>query len=172
VKKISVLVLLMLPSAVFAHAVFLPKEAEAGSYHRAAVKIGHGCEGAATIKVIIDIPQGVHLAKPMPKPGWEIEIVKEKLNEPYDSHGKMITEDVRQLVWYGGNLPDEYYDEFVFHMKLPANTGKLYFPVRQICTEGENYWHEIPAHDTGHHDHHYPFPAPVLELTETPAEPE
>lgn len=145
----------------------MPKEAEVGSYHRAAIKIGHGCQGATTVKIIIDIPESVRMAKPMPKSGWQIEIVKVKLDEPYDSHGKMITEDVRQLVWHDGNLPDNYYDEFVFHMKLPMTHGKLYFPARQICTEGENYWHEIPKEDTGHHGHHYSFPAPVLELIQT-----
>lgn len=166
-KKIFVLLLLIQPVIVSAHAVFHPKEAESGSYHRAAIKIGHGCQGAATVKIVINIPKSVHLVKPMPKPGWEIEIIKEKLEEPYDSHGKMITEDVRQLVWYNGNLPDEYYDEFVFHMKLPVTTGKIYFPVQQICTEGENYWREIPETDKHHHDHHYSFPAPVLELIES-----
>lgn len=159
--------LLLHPLSVFAHAVFMPKAAEVGSYHRAAVKIGHGCQGAATVKVIIDIPESVHMSKPMPKSGWQIEIVKKTLAEPYDSHGKLITEDVKQLIWYGGNLPDDYYDEFVFHMKLPAAVGKLYFPVRQICTEGENFWHEIPEDDSGHHGHHYSFPAPVLKLIDT-----
>ncbi len=167
-KRLFVLLVLTQPFAVFAHAVFHPKEAEVGSYHRAAIKIGHGCQGAATVKVIIDIPESVHLVKPMPKSGWQIEIVKEMLAEPYDSHGKLIKEDVRQLVWHGGHLPDDYYDEFVFHMKLPTVAGKLYFPVRQICTEGENFWHEIPESDEHHHGHHYSFPAPVLELIETP----
>ena len=106
----------------------------------------------------------------MPKPGWQIEIVKETLAEPYDSHGKLIKEDVRQLIWHSGNLPDDYYDEFVFHMKLPATAGKLYFPVRQICTEGENFWREIPIADEHHHGHHYSFPAPVLELIQTNSE--
>ena len=168
--KIFVLMLLVQPLVVFAHAVFLPKEAEAGSYHRAAIKIGHGCEGAPTIEIIIDIPESVHLVKPMPKPGWQIEIVKVTLAEPYDSHGKLITGDVRQLIWHGGNLPEEYYDEFIFHMKLPVIPGKLYFPVRQICTKGENFWNEIPKDDAHHHDHHYSFPAPVLELIETHTE--
>jgi periplasmic copper chaperone A len=167
VKRLFVLIVLMQPLAVFAHAVFHPKEAESGSYHRAAIKIGHGCQGAATVKVIIDIPESVHLVKPMPKSGWQIEIVKETLAEPYDSHGKLIKEDVRQLIWHSGHLPDDYYDEFVFHMKLPTAVGKLYFPVRQICTEGENFWHEIPEGDFGHHGHHYSYPAPVLELIET-----
>jgi uncharacterized protein YcnI len=170
VKRLFVFLILMQPLTVFAHAGFMPKEAEIGSYHRAAIKIGHSCQGAPTVKIIIDIPESVRMAKPMPKSGWQIEIVKETLAEPYDSHGKLIKEDVRQLIWHSGNLPDDYYDEFVFHMKLPMTPGKLYFPVRQICTEGENYWHEIPKEDTGHHGHHYSYPAPVLELIQTTSE--
>ena len=163
IKTTIILLILCQPLIVFAHAVFLPKTAETGSYHRAAIKIGHGCKGAATTRIVVEIPGDVHMVKPMPKPGWDIEIVRGKLAEPYDYHGTPITEDVRQLIWSGGNLPDEYYDEFVFHMKLPEISGKLYFPVRQMCTEGENFWNEIS--DDVHIGHSGPsFPAPVLEL--------
>ena len=166
-KKIFLLLMAFFPPYVFSHAVLLPNQAKSGSYHRAAIKIGHGCNGSATTKIVIEIPESVHMAKPMPKPGWEIEIVRAKLAEPYDSHGKLLTEDVRQLIWYGGNIPDDYYDEFVFHMKLPESAGKIYFPVKQTCTDGENYWKEIPdAHDG--HAGHSAFPAPVLELTDNP----
>ena len=38
-----------IPTAVNAHAVLTEQTALTGSYYKGAVRIGHGCEGAATI---------------------------------------------------------------------------------------------------------------------------
>ncbi len=167
-KKLFVILLLLGSPAVHAHAVLMPDEAMAGSYQRLAIKIGHGCKGSPTNSVTVEIPENVHLAKPMPKSGWQIKIEKEKLAAPYDSHGRLLTEDVARLTWSGGELPDEYYDEFVFHVKLPDEPGTFYFPVKQLCAEGEQYWHQIPQHDAGHQHGSSEYPAPKLELTPSP----
>ena len=42
----------------------------------------HGCEGAATTRVRIHIPEGVIAVKPMPKPGWQLETVSGALRAP------------------------------------------------------------------------------------------
>lgn len=142
----------------------MPQQAQAGSYHRAAVKIGHGCEGSPTTRVELEIPAGIQHAKPQPKPGWEIEINRSQLAQPYELHGKRVTEDVSRIIWSGGSLPDEYYEEFVFHAKLQDKPGTLYLPVRQVCERGEIYWHQLPADGHGGHQHGSEQPAPALEL--------
>jgi periplasmic copper chaperone A len=149
-----------------AHVVLAEPTAATGSYYRAAFKVGHGCEGAATIAIAITIPDGFSNVKPMPKAGWTLDIKKQKLAKPIESHGKTITEEVREIEWRGGSLPDEHYDEFVMAMKLPDAAGKQYFKVSQRCTKGSNEWTEIPAPGKSRGD----YKKPAAELDVLPPE--
>jgi periplasmic copper chaperone A len=128
-----------------AHVVLAEPTAAAGSYYRATLKVGHGCEGSSTTAIMVTIPDGFESVKPMPKSGWTIEIKMEKLSKPVESHGKKITEMVRQITWRGGPLPDQHYDEFVMMAKVPAQTGKHWLPVIQSCEKGVNEWTQIPS---------------------------
>ena len=155
---------LLVPAAAFAHATLEQPTATAGSFYKAVMRIGHGCEGgAATQTVRIQIPDGVKQAKPMPKAGWKLETVVKKLDKPYDWYGQTITEDVSEIVWSGGYLPDNFYDEFVFRAKLPDEADQtLYFKTIQECEEGVHRWIEIP--EPGKTADDYEEPAPGLKL--------
>lgn len=131
-------------SSLFAHVVLAESAATAGSYYRATFKVGHGCDGSSTTAISVSIPDGFTNIKPMPKPGWAIEMKMEKLAKPIESRGKKITETVRQITWRGGPLLEQHYDEFVMLMKLPEQTGKRWLPVVQRCEKGVNEWTEIP----------------------------
>ena len=131
--------------SLFAHVVLAEPSAAAGSYYRATFKVGHGCEGSSTTDISINIPDGFENIKPMPKSGWVIETKMEKLSNPIESHGKKITETVRQITWRGGPLLDQHYDEFVMMMKLPEQAGKRWLPVVQGCEKGANEWTQIPS---------------------------
>ncbi|TGV74847.1 DUF1775 domain-containing protein, partial [Mesorhizobium sp. M2D.F.Ca.ET.145.01.1.1] len=67
----------------------------------------------------------------------------------YDYYGKPTNDGVKEIVWSGGNLGDDEYDEFVFRGYLTPDlkVGEtLYFPVVQECPEGKvERWIEIPA---------------------------
>ncbi len=154
-NKLIPMLLLALPSFASAHAVIQQKDAESGSYYKGVIGISHGCEGSATTKVTISIPYGVRGAKPMPKPGWELDVVKSVLEKPYQSHGKTVTEDVTQITWYGGVLENEHYDEFAFRGQIGVGTTtRLYFPVKQECVVGEVNWDQIPGQKPKGHEHH------------------
>ncbi len=131
-----------------AHVVLDQRTAPAGSYYRGAFRVGHGCDGSATVAITVNLPEGVRGAKPMPKHGWTIERKLEKLAKPYDSHGKAVTEEVTAITWRGGPLPDEFFDEFAIQMQLPAAAGPIWFKVLQQCEKGENHWATIPASGT------------------------
>ena len=73
----------------------------------------HGCAGSATTKIRVQIPEGVISVKPMPKPGWTLETVKGKYAAEYDYFGNKQSEGVKEVVWSGGKLADDNYDEFV-----------------------------------------------------------
>ena len=78
----------------------------------------HGCDGKATRTIRVQIPEGVIAVKPMPKAGWKLETVKGKYAKSYDLYGAEVGDGVKEVVWSGGDLPDEFYDEFVFRAML------------------------------------------------------
>lgn len=123
--------------------------ATAGQSYKATFKIGHGCGASPTRVVEVSIPAGVRGAKPMPKPGWTLEVTREKLAQPYQSHGRSVSEDTTRIRWTAKTeadmLPSGFYDEFVLVGTLPAQAGLLYWPVLQQCVQGQMAWHETPA---------------------------
>jgi uncharacterized protein YcnI len=157
-------------STVFAHATLEVQEAPVNSFYKAVMRVPHGCEGSPTLKVRIQIPDGVIAVKPMPKPGWQLETVKGSYDKSYQYFEEQLTEGVREIIWTG-NLPDEYYDEFVFRGRLTDSLQAgtmLYFPTVQECEKGVDRWIEIPA--AGKDPESYEYPAPGLKLLPALAE--
>ncbi|WP_291537877.1 MULTISPECIES: DUF1775 domain-containing protein [unclassified Comamonas] len=156
--------------AALAHVTLQTAQAQAGSGYKAVLRVPHGCKGAATTQLSVQIPAGVIAVKPQPKPGWEITMTHGKYAQAYAYHGAQLTEGVRTITWSGGPLPDAYYDEFVFSSQIASTLAPgtpLYFPVVQTCGQAVQRWIEIPAAgQTGHLE----MPAPSLHLTpkETP----
>ena len=160
--------LTFLPGFVAAHTVAEPNEGTAGASLRAAFRITHGCKGSPTLAVTIRMPEGVLSAKPMPKPGWQLEIKKRPLDKPVPgAHGNMIREAVTEVSWTGGRLENAEFDEFTLLLGLPDRAGEtLYFPTVQTCEKGTNNWAGIPAAGQGWHD--LPEPAPFIKLNPAP----
>ncbi len=154
-----------------AHIILDNRQATVGAAYKAVFDVPHGCAGSATIKIRVQIPEGVIAAKPMPKPGWNLDIVKGKYATEYDYHGAKFSEGVKEVVWSGGKLADDNYDEFVVSTfltgALKPNTT-LYFPVVQECEQGVSRWIEIPAGDEGGHAHEGKWPAPGVKLLPKP----
>lgn len=155
--------LLALPAS--AHVTLEAQQAVAGSTYKAVLRLPHGCAGAATLKVRVQIPEGFIGVKPMPKAGWSLDIVKGSYQGDYDLHGTKVTEGVKELSWTG-NLPDEFYDEFVFRGTLTkafAAGSTVYFPVVQECEGGTTErWIELPAEGKTSDD--YESPAPGVKI--------
>jgi periplasmic copper chaperone A len=101
--------------------------------YKAVLRVPHGCAGSPTVAIRVQLPHGITTARPMPNPGWEVEIVREPLAEPIsDGHGGQMTERVAEIHWTGGSPPDAFYDEFVFRTRLPDTPGAtIQFPVVQ-----------------------------------------
>lgn len=164
--KRLLITLALLPLAAplaFAHATLDLTEIAQGSYARVAVRVPHGCDGQATLRVRVAIPDGVVGVKPMPKAGWNLSTVIGPI-KPYTNHGQEITEGVKEIVWEG-ELPDAWFDEFVFQGQftdaLPADQ-MLPVPVVQECATGSVRWIEVPAEGQDAHD--LRFPAPRLKI--------
>lgn len=156
----------LLAGAAQAHITLEQKQAPASSTYKAIFRVGHGCAGSPTTGIRVFLPAEFSDAKPMPKPGWKLEIQREALTKPDSSHDKPVTDRVAVISWQGGPLADAEYDEFVLRGTLPAEAGKLYFRVLQTCEKGQNDWSAI---QTGQDKPS--TPAAVLEVTPANAAP-
>jgi len=165
---------LLLGGPALAHVTANPNTAPAGTYFRTAFRVGHGCDGSPTTEIRMQIPPGLQSVRPEVVAGWDVEVVVDELEEPYESHGETVTEGPVEIIWSGGNLPDEHFQEFGLSMKTPDTPGEtIYFPFVQICEDGELAWIEIP--DTVEEWDELDSPAPYVTLTggdEEPAEAE
>jgi uncharacterized protein YcnI len=160
-------------SQAAAHVTLEKRQAPVGSYYKAVLVVPHGCAGSPTVKLRVQIPEGVIGIKPMPKPGWTLETVKGKYAAEYEFHGGKISEGVKEVVWTSGKLADDNFDEFVFSSYLTPGLKPdtmLYFPVVQECEQGVSRWIDIPAagHSGSGHGHDSKTPAPGLKLTTKP----
>ncbi|MBB3565121.1 uncharacterized protein YcnI [Rhizobium sp. BK512] len=153
-----------------AHITLEQTEAVSGKAYKAVLRVGHGCEGKATVRIRVKIPEGLLSAKPMPKVGWTVEKIRGTYEKSYDLYGKPVKEGLTEIVWQGGQLADDEYDEFVFRAtvakELPAAT-RIYVPVVQECTEGAvERWIDIPA--AGKTSDDYETPAPFFDVVVQP----
>ena len=155
----------MWATAALAHPSFEVRSAAVGASYKAVIKIVHGCDGSPTTRVRVLIPEGVIGVRPMPKPGWSIDLKRGPYAKAYNFyHGAVLKEGVKEIVWTG-RLLDEHYDELVFAAfltdSLAAGTT-LYFPVYQDCEKGSYAWVDMPA--PGQDSHKLKSPAPGLAL--------
>jgi periplasmic copper chaperone A len=166
IKFVAACAVSMGAMASFAHVTLLDQAAAAGVDYRGVLRVGHGCEGAATTAIKVTLPAGFNGAQPMVKLGWTVATKTGALAEPYEMHGKKFTEGVLEITWTVNNvadaLPDSLYDEFVLHGTTPKKPGTIWFKVEQNCTKGANNWVEIP--EAGKDAHSLKFPAAKLEV--------
>src|SRR4029453_9435624 len=98
-------------SSASAHVTLERRQASVGSYYKAVFAVPHGCVGSPTVKIRVQIPEGVIGVKPMPKPGWTLDTTPGKYPSQYDYHGAKLSEGVTEVAWSGGKLADQNYDE-------------------------------------------------------------
>lgn len=132
----SAAALLGVAGAAQAHITLEQPSADAGTYYKAVLRVGHGCEGSPTQAITVTLPPGLEQAHPMPKPGWTLQT--------HTNAAGAVT----QVVWRDGSLADAHYDEFVLRARLPAQAGPLWFAVHQQCASGAIDWAEVPANGT------------------------
>jgi uncharacterized protein YcnI len=127
-----------------AHVTLDRSEMPADSYLRVALRVSHGCQGAATTGIRVQVPPELRGVRPMPHAGWTLTTVP----GPAPAAGSHDAAPMpREISWQGGNLPDAHYDEFVLYIRTPAEPGAtLYFPVVQDCEGGKvTRWIERPT---------------------------
>ncbi|HMU27780.1 MAG TPA: YcnI family protein [Solirubrobacterales bacterium] len=160
---LAALFVLAIPATASAHVTVSPEEAPAGDYAMLTFTVPHGCDGAATTSVKVQMPPQVVAATPGVVPGWNIKTVEGKLPQPSEMHGEKITEGVRQVTWTGGPLADDQLQQFPLSVAFAGAEGDAAeFKVIQGCEGGaETAWiQSTPA--SGEEPEH---PAPTVMMT-------
>jgi uncharacterized protein YcnI/copper(I)-binding protein len=166
------LVALASTGSALAHATFANGPVAVGSYVAATLQVPHGCDGKATNEVRIKLPEGFISAKPMVKPGWEIEVITGDYQKSYDNHGKEVKSGPVEIRFKNGELPDNFYDTFTVYGKVAAGDPAigLAFPTVQLCgANAKVAWEQIAA--PGQDPHELDGPAPVLKLVAAEEDP-
>lgn len=148
-----------------AHATFANAPVQPEATVAAVLQVPHGCDGKATTEVQVILPEGFISAKPQPKAGWELEVIKGDYQKVYEDHGKKVTAGPLEIRWKNGNLPDEFYDTFTVRGKVTGIEagGALPFKVTQLCgTDGTVVWNEVAG--PGVDPHSLKSPAPLLKV--------
>jgi uncharacterized protein YcnI len=124
------------------------------------LRVPHGCEGAATDTLEVQIPDGVVSAQPEYVPGWTIETEMVE-SEPYERFGETLTERVGVIRWIGGELPDAAFYDFAIRATFLGDEGTtLAFPTLQRCGELEEAWIEPVVEGEAERE----FPTPVVAI--------
>lgn len=153
-----------------AHITFEAKEVKAGAMAMFVLRVPHGCAGSPTVAVRISIPEQLGDAKPQPKPGWTLDILRADAEATgsteagHDAHAGAHGAAIKEISWSGGRLEDAYYDEFVFRAKVDASAkgGDLFIPIVQQCETGVERWIEVPV--SGGSSDELKFPAPSVKV--------
>ncbi|MEZ2127422.1 MULTISPECIES: DUF1775 domain-containing protein [unclassified Sinorhizobium] len=151
-------------SAAHAHVTFLDGDAPQDSTFIATLQVPHGCDGKATTEIRVKLPEGFAFAKPQPKPGWELEVIKGDYQKSYDNHGEQVKSGPLEVRWKNGDLSDDFYDTFVLRGSISgiAAGASLAFPVTQVCGDVSEVWDQVAAE--GVNPHSLKSPAPVLRI--------
>jgi uncharacterized protein YcnI len=67
-----------------AHITLQSREASIGTAYKAVFVVPHGCAGSPTIKLHVQIPDGVIALEAQPTAGWNVETTKGKYADAYD----------------------------------------------------------------------------------------
>jgi uncharacterized protein YcnI len=150
-----------------AHVTVASNVTAAGGEAILTFSVPHGCDGSATTKISIKMPDDVVEATPTRNPFYDVEKVTKKLATPITAEdGDQITEKVDQIIYTARTpLPDGERDSFEVGLDIPEGDAgtSLVFPTVQTCEKGETAWTEIPA--AGAAEDSVEHPAPAFEVT-------
>ncbi|QKJ19875.1 DUF1775 domain-containing protein [Microbacterium hominis] len=147
------------PLAASAHVHVDPGTAAAGTTSTLTFAFSHGCEGAATTALVVEIPDAAANATPIVAGGWSVD-------------RELGDDGVPTTVTYTADTPVEDGLKATVSMDVlfeeDAADTTVAFPIVQQCEEGENAWVEIA--EEGEDAHELDSPAPVVAVGAVAAE--
>ena len=164
---LSAAAIMALPTSAAAFATIPEDEVFARESRRELihVRIQEGCDNVATDRVEVEIPEGVLAVILQAVPGWTAttETIE---TEPYEIFGGNATERVSRVLWTGGPLATDQFQDFGIAAVFTEPTDELVLPVVQGCGDVDQSWEEVP--EEGEERSDLRFPAPVVAVVEPP----
>ena len=116
-----------------AHVFVVESEVVGGGYGtEITIRVPHGCDGAATTALEVQIPAGVTSVKPKLLAGWTIDVTSTAPVLPSMAPDASFTDEqmdamnapiVSSIKWSGGTLPDNEYADFQIDAVFPETPG-------------------------------------------------
>jgi uncharacterized protein YcnI len=127
---VVVLVASLVPAIAAAHISITSGPGFASTSQQVTFGVGHGCAGADTLSVKVDIPAGVTSVRPMPSDFGRVRIEKDN------------TGTITAVVWERATADvfdaDIAYYELTIRLKVPNQPfTTVFFPTHQTCRAGD-----------------------------------
>ncbi len=119
------------------HVTVQPEEAATASFTRFVVRVPNERDGAATVKVEVQLPEDLVAVSFQPAPGWQRTVERRPRRAPVDVFGERVTDYIASVTWQGGRIEPGEFEEFGFSARTPAEPTTLKFPALQTYQEGE-----------------------------------
>jgi hypothetical protein len=128
--------LVCLVDSAYAHVTLETQQAPVLSAYKATLRVGHGCNGAPSLKIRVRSTEGVVAVKPMSKAGWTVETVKGHYTQPLSYHDEELTEGVREIIWAGRAINQlSFLPRIVPRREQAARTGRA----STVCWFGSRF---------------------------------
>jgi uncharacterized protein len=129
---------LLAPAAAGAHVTVQPNEAPEGAYTVLDVRVPNETDDATTTKVAVQFPEGFGDVSYQAVPGWNVEVVDQKLKVPIQTDDGPVTEGVKEVIFSGGKLAPGQFQDFPLSVQIPGKAGEeLTFKAVQTYDNGE-----------------------------------
>src|SRR5687768_16299026 len=130
--------LMTLAMPAFGHVTVRSDNPEPGGFAVYTVRVPNESETGSTIRIEVQIPDGLEASRYQPTPGWTMSI----------ENGVLLIE--------GGTIAPGQFEEFRFQARNPEEPGAISFPAVQTYDDGEVVnWMGEPESET---------PASVVEI--------
>jgi periplasmic copper chaperone A len=115
---------LLAPAAAEAHVTLQPNEAPEGAYTVLDVRVPNESDTENTTKVAVQFPEGFGDVSYQAVPGWNVEVIHQKLKKPTQTDDGPVTEGVKEVIFSGGKLPPGRFQDFPLSVQIPGKAGE------------------------------------------------
>jgi uncharacterized protein YcnI len=123
---IASMVTLALSTTASAHVTVKPSEVVTAGYRTFTINVPNE-KSISTVKIKLDLPEGLSYVQPTQKAGWDIAIETEGTGE---------AATVKSITWSGNEVKEGFREEFTFSGQVPEKTTELTWNAYQTYSDG------------------------------------
>ena len=96
---------LSIVGAAQAHVTVHPNALPAGGFTVINIQVPNERGKASTVRIDVQLPNGIYIASPMVMPGWRSRVITKKLSKPVEiEQGFSVSSRVDRVVYSGGRM--------------------------------------------------------------------